>query len=109
MTVVDLINSLAVQVVDLTTLSPLGFFIASLGVATALLLLDFNEDVPVSLNLPGSRRRLGAAASIIITGTVVSLVADVGIMSIFVRLRSELFSFGIVGLILIAFWFGRNG
>lgn len=109
MAAVELINSLAVQIVELTTLTPLGFFIASLAVATALLLLDFNKDVPFSLNLPGSRRRLGAAASIIITGTVVSLVADVGVLSIFVRLRSELFSFGIVGLILIAFWFGRKG
>ena len=75
------------------------------GFTLALLLILFDTDTVISVNIPGPRR-ITAAAVVAIGASVVYVVGRHGVTGLFDQLASSTIGLGLIGVFL-AFLFGR--
>lgn len=100
------INQAASTIVAATGFEPLLFFLISAVVAAIILLLDLQDDIGVSLSLPGNKR-LGFAAALLTFGALTSYIAGNGIVSLLETFRADIIGFGIIGSILLGFYYRK--
>lgn len=88
-----ILNQLATQLVTATGLTPFTFFLTSMALATALLLVDLNKGA--SLDVPG-RGQIGLSAGIFIFGALIMILAAEGYQFFFIEVAKSALSLIIV-------------
>jgi hypothetical protein len=105
--VTGFIDNLALQTIEISGLSPLMFFLTGLSISALILLLDLSNDIGVSLDVPGPGQ-WGIAGIILIGSALTSFIARNGATSLIAKIQADIISFGLIGVVIIGFFFARR-
>lgn len=100
----EILNTVATQIVNFTGLTPFTFFLATIAAALLLLMLDLNKGV--SFDIPG-RGQIGLSAGIFIFGSLVMILAAEGYEFFFTEIAKTTLSLLIVTPV-VYFLIGRR-
>lgn len=100
----EILNTLADQIVGFTGLNPFTFFLASIGLAVTLLVLDLNKGF--SFDIPG-RGQIGLSAGLFVFGSLIMILSAEGYEFFFTEIAKTTLSLLIVTPV-VYFLIGRR-